>query len=317
MDAGRDTPGGETDAASEAVAVAEAAPAAAEPVVAPVVPASPAEPAPPPTPGARLRDERERRRLDVEQVTDALHIEARLIAAMEADEYGAFDAPVYARGFLRKYATFLELPADEILAGYERLHLGPGAPTLLPPATAAAPPRDWSAYKVPAAAAALLVLVGGSYWWWLTHAPAPPAREAAPAAAPAAARAAPAVPPPDAAATGTATPEAAPAPTPAAATAPPVVAATAAPPASGAALEIEFQGDCWAEVTGPGGRRLMYDLGHAGESRTLPGPGPWRVFLGAADGARLRVSGRPVPVPPAKRNGRTAKLVVGPDGTVQ
>jgi hypothetical protein len=61
----------------------------------------------------------------------------------------------------------------------------------------------------------------------------------------------------------------------------------------------------------------MYDLGRPGESRALPGPGPWRVSLGAADAARLRVSGRPVVVPAANRFGATARLVVRPDGTVQ
>jgi hypothetical protein len=99
-----------------------------------------------------------------------------------------------------------------------------------------------------------------------------------------------------------------------------VPAGTIAPPPavpSGAALEIDFLGDCWVEVIGPTGERLMYDLGIAGQSRALPGPGPWRVFLGAADSARLRVAGRPVVVPLANRSGATARLVVGPDGTVQ
>jgi cytoskeleton protein RodZ len=93
----------------------------------------------------------------------------------------------------------------------------------------------------------------------------------------------------------------------------------APPPAapSGAALEIDFLGDCWVEAIGPTGARLMYELGRAGQSRALPGPGPWSVSLGAADYARLRVGGRPVPVPAANRSGATARLVVGPDGTVQ
>lgn len=290
-------------------------------------------------PGARLRAAREARQLGVQQVTDLLHIEPRLIAAMEAEDFTAFDAPVYARGFLRKYATFLEVPADEILAGYERLHSGPGTPTLIPPATAEEPRRDWSPLKVPLAIAGALLLVGGSYWWWLSRdsseAPEPARATMVVPGTAAPATATPAQPPPSAtpdtataadgreaaATTGASAPALAP---PGAASAALAAAAlpagaTAPPPAlpSGAALEIDFLADCWVEVTGPNGQRLMYDLGRAGESRALPGPGPWRVFLGSADAARLRVAGRPVPVPAANRSGVMARLVVGPDGAVQ
>lgn len=273
-------------------------------------------------PGARLRAAREARQLGVQQVTDLLHIDPRLVGAMEADDFTAFDAPVYARGFLRKYATFLELPPAEILGAYERLHAGPGTPSLIPPATAEEPRRDWSALKFPAALAGLLVLVGGSYWWWLTHAPAAldepaPVVESAPApgtplpaesASPDASVRAPDGPDvtdPAAVAGG------------AVAVGAPVALGPIPAPPSGAALEIDFSGDCWVEVLGPTGERLMYGLGRAGESRALPGPGPWRVFLGAADSARLRVSGRPVAVPVATRSGATARLVVGADGAAQ
>jgi cytoskeleton protein RodZ len=291
-------------------------------------------------PGARLRSAREARHLGVQQVTDLLHIEPRLLAAMEAEDFAAFDAPVYARGFLRKYATFLEVPADEILAAYERLHSGPGTPTLIPPATAEEPRRDWSALKLPLAIAGALLLVGGSYWWWLSRDSSAAAEpERATVVMPATAASEPATPAQaplstasDAAATtdgqeaaatiGAAAATAGPASAPASASlaAAAVPAGATAPPSvlpSGAALEIDFLGDCWVEVTGPNGARLMYDLGRAGESRALPGPGPWRVFLGSADAARLRVAGRPVPVPAANRSGVMARLVVGPDGTVQ
>jgi cytoskeleton protein RodZ len=310
-------------------------------------------------PGSRLRAAREARQLGVQQVTDLLHIEPRLIAAMEADDFTAFDAPVYARGFLRKYATFLGLPETEIVAAYERLHAGPGAPTLIPPATAEEPRRDWTALKYVGAFAGVVVLVAGSYWWWLSGAPTGTPERAAGAASTVAAS--PAAAP---AATATVTPAAVgevaagsssdvtpgvpgtsgaevastvvapsstvPAPSPAlgaastastqAGSLPAAATGSLGPPASlpsGAALEIDFVGECWVEVLGPSGDRLMYDLGRPGESRALPGPGPWRVSLGAADAARLRVSGRPVVVPAANRFGATARLVVRPDGTVQ
>jgi cytoskeleton protein RodZ len=340
-------------AASEVAVASSTAAIEPEPAAPPADTATPAAAEPPtpptpPTPGQRLRAARAARELGVQQITDTLHIEPRLIVAMESDDFAAFDAPVYARGFLRKYADFLGVPVGEVLAGYERLHAGPSAPSLVPTAGGDAPPRDWSFLKLPAMVAGVLVLVGGSAWWWMQRAPdaaaprvdasvaapAAPVAGAAAEGAPANAETTPApqtgdvpvdvsLPGAPAVASGAvgATP-----PDPSRPGSVPGIARTTVPAAvvgpmparpSGAALEIDFVGDCWVEVTGPTGARLMYDLGRPGESRALPGPGPWRVFLGAADGARLRVSGRPVIVPTARRSGDTARLVVGPDGTVQ
>lgn len=309
--------------------VAASEPAATEPVAAPIVVLAPP---PPPTPGQRLRAARDARQLGFQQVTDSLHIDPRLIAAMEADDFAAFDAPVYARGFLRKYAAFLEVPADEILAAYERLHAGPVAPTHVPTASAEVPRRDWSALKLPAAVAVVVVLVGGSYWWWLSRSPDRTAPSAAPAVAAPVVATYPTAEAPattgegatgasrDAAAgpstAGAAVAGAVPTPRAPAQAANPTFGPPSAKP-SGSALEIEFVSDCWVDATGPTGTKLMYGLGVAGESRALPGPGPWRVTLGNVAGVRLRVSGRPVLVPAARRAGDTARLVVGADGAVQ
>jgi hypothetical protein len=56
---------------------------------------------------------------------------------------------------------------------------------------------------------------------------------------------------------------------------------------------------------------------HPGETVNVPGPGPWRVFLGFADGARLTVGERTVVVPPARRAAATARFVVARDGAAQ
>lgn len=302
-----------------------------------------AEPAPPTAtgPGARLRAAREARGLGIQQVVDSLHIEPRLVEALEQDRYDAFDAPVYARGFLKKYGTFLGLPADELLAGYEALHRGPVPPSLVPVASAERKPTDWSPWRRFGLGVVAVVLVGGSYWWWLTRSPvAPPVTEVSSLAdeTPATGGAGPAAgdgepveiaggPPgasPGGDATATApveTPrEAGPAgiaPAPEASATGAAAAQPAPAVAGGTALQVAFVGECWLEVYDPGGRRLAYDLHRAGESRTLPGPGPWRVFLGAVDSARVSIAGRPVVVPQAARNGATASFTIDPDGTLR
>jgi len=235
------------------------------------------------SPGARLRAERERRGLGIEQVTEALHVETRLVQAMEVDQFAAFDAPVYARGFLRKYAGWLELPDAELLGAYEQLHAGPAAPSLIPVTAVMPRLHDLRALPIALAAAAVL-LVSGSLWWWLARPRAPaPARPSPAAVLPAALPASPAT----------------------------------APTAAAGALTLRASRECWAEVFGPGGARRLYELVHPGESRRVPGPGPWHVFLGAADGVALSVGDRTVAVPAARRAGATARFVVAADGVAK
>ncbi|MEO5574298.1 MAG: RodZ domain-containing protein, partial [Gammaproteobacteria bacterium] len=69
--------------------------------------------------GKRLRDEREARSLSVEQVAGKLRLDVKQIEAMERDEFTSLVAPVFARGYLRSYARFLQLPADAIIRSYE------------------------------------------------------------------------------------------------------------------------------------------------------------------------------------------------------
>ena len=266
-------------------------------------PAAAPAPGPAVSPGARLRAERERRSLGIQQVTEALHVDARLVEAMEEDRFAAFDAPVYARGFLRKYAGWLELPDAELLGAYEQLHAGPGTPTLIPVTSAMPRLHDLRALPLVLAAVAALLLVGGSLWWWLARSPAlaPPAAPASPASP-----------------TAPAAPAAPAAPSAAALAAADTARAGARPvrPAAGA-LTLHARGECWAEVSGPGGARLLYDLVRPGESRSVSGPGPWRVFLGFADGVVLSVGERTVTVPTARRAGMTARFVVATDGASQ
>ena len=267
--------------------------------------------------GPALRAARERRGLSIAAVTEALHVEARVIEAMETGRFSVFDAPVYARGFIRKYGAFLELPVDDLIAAYDSLSGGPATPTLIPVTAAAPVPRDLSKLRIPVIFVLALALVGGSYWWWLGHAPAsssaPPARAVTAAAV--------------------ATPVVAAAPVEASAAPTPAVADSARPPASeravtrtaptprpnvaAASLVVTGLRECWVEVYSPNGARLLYDLVQAGDSRALPGPGPWKVFLGNFDGVRLSMDERAIVVPVASRAGATARFIVTGDGAVK
>jgi cytoskeleton protein RodZ len=289
-----------------------------------------------PDPGARLRLEREQRGLALGAVADALHVAPRLVVAMEANEFSAFDAPVYAKGFLRKYAGFLGIPAEEVLGAYDALAAGPSQPTLIPAMNVAPPKPGLAALPLaPALIGVALLLAAGASWWWFGRGPA---RVAAPVAnAPAAeTRAADrdggagtAVPTQqpelaDPTASAAPAPAAAPPAEPHARPAEAVPAPAAAPAAHHAAtaaradaLVLHGVRECWAEVYAADGQRLLYDLVRPGETRPVAGPGPWKVFLGYADGARLTVGDHVVIVPPARRAAATARFVVARDGVVQ
>jgi cytoskeleton protein RodZ len=291
-------------------------------------------------PGGRLRAAREAKGLGLGQVVEALRVEQRLVEAMESNRFDVFDAPVYARGFLRKYAQYLGLSPEDMIAELDGLSRGPVQPTHVPMTTAAPKFRDWARINSTLGIIAAIVIVVGSFWWWHGHGARP---EAAPSSAPVTPVAPPApastvAPSPSAAAApvnerGESGGEAAvPASLPAAGeepgtpvapaeqalTAPsPSAAGVQSPPPSEhvlAHLELEFRGDSWAEVYGGDGSRKVYGLLKAGERRTLSGTGPWRIVLGSTDQVRVTLDGREIVPGPEQRKGNTSYFRVDARG---
>lgn len=70
--------------------------------------------------GRRLREAREARGLSIEQVERDTRIGRHYIEALEAEDFAAFPADVYARGFLRSYASYLGLDPAEAVAAMPR-----------------------------------------------------------------------------------------------------------------------------------------------------------------------------------------------------
>lgn len=66
--------------------------------------------------GERLRDRRIARGQSLEEVEDAIRINPGYLRALEEEHYDVLPAPVYARGFMRSYARYLGLDADEAVA---------------------------------------------------------------------------------------------------------------------------------------------------------------------------------------------------------
>lgn len=70
--------------------------------------------------GQQLREAREARGLSVDDVARGTRIRAAYIRALEEERFAELPAPVYVRGFLRNYATFLGLDAEELIGELEQ-----------------------------------------------------------------------------------------------------------------------------------------------------------------------------------------------------
>lgn len=62
-----------------------------------------------------LREAREQRGISLTEAERGTRIRQRYLAALEDDNLAALPSPVYARGFLRNYALFLELDPDHVI----------------------------------------------------------------------------------------------------------------------------------------------------------------------------------------------------------
>jgi cytoskeletal protein RodZ len=65
--------------------------------------------------GERLRDERKKQGLSIEDVAHATRIHADTLLNLEADDYSAFASITYAKSFLKKYSSHLGVDASEAL----------------------------------------------------------------------------------------------------------------------------------------------------------------------------------------------------------
>jgi cytoskeleton protein RodZ len=278
----------------------------------PVGGASGAAAAGPDTPGGMLRAERERRGYSVQHAAEEMHLDMRVIEALEANRFEALGAPVYARGHLRKYATILGLSPATVLARYEALVGMPGDPTPVP--TALATPvrvvERRRVSKLPLWIVAAIAIVAGLAWlvFELLQNREVDSATTNEVVAPTVAQQ-PAVNEPT-----IVSEPAAQAPAPAAQATPP--APPSLPTAGEVRLRLEFTEPSWAEIYDASGKRLLFDMGTPGRVRTVAGAPPLRVNLGLASAVNAQVDDRPIVIP--RRAGKDgAKFLIEADGSLK
>jgi cytoskeleton protein RodZ len=276
--------------------------------------------APPPARsiGQRLRAGRERSGLSVAAAAEKLHLDNRVIEALEADRFAELGASVYVRGHLRRYADFVGEPGAELVEMYTSRVAPPPPPDLtqVPHPERRSDPRRLVTPLIGLSAALVLA---AAIWWVLagsqsggddSNGPATPSEAAvagpgnvvpvADVPKPAVIAAAP-QPAPSAPATTTAAAETTPRPE---------------PPARETRLKLELTNDSWVEIYDARGERLFYDVASAGSVQSVTGRGPLRVVLGNASGVSVEVDGETRDIPANAVDGEGARFVVNRSGSL-
>jgi len=276
--------------------------------------------APAPAPrsiGERLRAGRERAGLSVAAAAEKLHLDVKVIEALEADRFAELGASVYVRGHLRRYADFVGEPGVEMVNSYSarEARVTPPDLTQVPQAERRADPRRLVTPMVGLSCAAVLLL---AIWWVLAGsqgssdesvavvAPAVSPDGSVPVAAnsgvvPAGpVNQAPAVSPPATAAE----------------TAPPQPKREDSAPVRETRLKLDLTHDSWVEVYDSRGERLFYDVASAGSVQSVSGRGPLRVVLGNVAGVAVEVDGKTREIPANAVDGEGARFVVNRSGSL-
>lgn len=279
--------------------------------------------------GEQLRRERLAKGLSLDQISRETKISARLLEAIEKDNFETLPGGVFAKSFVRQYARFLGLDEEELAAAVEK-SINPAGE--LPSFTVATPAQP--AIKVPrmiewesagrsnssvlpalAMVVAVMLVCSAVYAWWqrsrrpASLAPAHIAMKQEAPAKPQPAVAAPVVPP---AASNPETPAKAEVETAAApAETTPATTEEATNPAATLHVSLTAGADAWVQVVADG-KNVMSNVLHANAVKTFDAVDAVRVRTGNAGDLQMTVNGKPAG--PLGPKGQVRNVEVTRDG---
>jgi cytoskeleton protein RodZ len=278
--------------------------------------------------GETLRRERLRKDLSLEQISRETKISARLLDAIERDQFDLLPGGVFAKSFVRQYAHFLGLDEDEMSAEVEKAinPVGdvPGFASASEPVFKVPRVAEWegmgrpSSSALPALALVVTVMLVCSAvyaWWQRSRRPGPPARtvateQKAPVASPKP------VEPSTLTSAVANNPEAAPktdVSVPSTAAAQEVAPAPVENGNPAATLQVSLAADAddWLRVASDG-KVVMSDVLHPGEVKTFTAVDGLRLRIGDAGSLQLTVNGKPAG--PLGPKGQVRNVEVTRDG---
>ncbi len=126
----------------------------------------------PDSPGKRLQQARQARKLETSYVATALRLSPTVVEAIERDDYASLPSAVFVSGYIRSYARLLGLDPGPLNQRFHALHPNAEAP----PPHVARPESTLSEHdgggQMFASLVAILVVVAlaaGAYGWWVTR----------------------------------------------------------------------------------------------------------------------------------------------------
>jgi len=251
------------------------------------------------TPGEQLKQAREQAGLSIELVARNLFLDVQAIQAMESNRFKELGAPVYAKGYLRKYVRLLGLTEEDVLQRYQSLSDAPVVADPIPVAMGSVPesrrplPR-WILWVV----IALIVLAALATLWNLRSPSTGTSKQALVISQP--------FNEPDASITAGSS------------TAAPESTAVAVNNATGTLnLRFQFSGDSWVEVYDVSNQQVLYDMGAANSTREITAVAPLRVLLGSAGAVKMQVNSQDVVVPSTDVESGVAHFVVNAGGAIE
>jgi cytoskeleton protein RodZ len=113
--------------------------------------------------GARLRAGRERSGLTLLQAAEKLHVDSKVLEALESEKFESLGAPVFARGHLRRYAELIGEQATQLQGLYNENTRPPPLPDLT---RAPRVPRrpDSQRLVAPGVAGLIAIALAGGVW---------------------------------------------------------------------------------------------------------------------------------------------------------
>ncbi|GAM11686.1 cytoskeletal protein RodZ [Geobacter sp. OR-1] len=257
--------------------------------------------------GQWLLQSREAKGVSLEEAADITRISKAYIDALEKEDFDRLPGPAYCKGFLRIYAGYLGISADEAVARYD-MKMSGGAAPVRPPADENPVPQAQKTgrrWVLPVILLSLVLLVS----IFVDTNPRPPVNR--PAVKPETAqtsRPAPVQPQPS-----SSKPAAAPVAAPVQQTneAPVSAAPVAEPQKEGLILKLKVNQDSWLNVDIDGRLSKQYDL-KAGDLIEWKADSLITIDIGNAGGVEGEVNGKPLA--PFGAAGKKAHVVIRPEG---
>lgn len=250
-------------------------------------------------PGEWLRQARLKAELTVEQMAKALNLDQHKIEAIEASRFVELGAPVYVKGYLRKYARLVNVPEVSLLQHYDSF--GGASPEVVPvpvshnmiPERRPVIPRwGWALVWVVvllAIAASLYSLrkghneVGSGEGYSQQLDSSVVEVQSSPL---------------QTIATTTSSD-------------------TASQGSGQVAMTFTFREDSWVEVIDANKQRVIYENVSAGDARSIRALAPLQVTLGSASAISVDVNAKPGVIPATRIDRNVARFIVNQTGVIE